>query len=194
MTQPADILRFWFEDTDPKLHFVSTPEFDAKIRRKFAKTIEEEARRFGEDGHPWLETADGGLALILLFDQFTRNVWRGSGKAFAFDETGLAAARAMIERGHDMALEPDRRAFAYMPFMHSEDMADQDRAVELFAERMPNGNNNLHHARLHRDVIVKFGRFPYRNDALGRTSTPDEIAYLEGGGYAPGTKRPAEKT
>ena len=85
MTRPADILRFWFEETDPKLHFVSTPEFDASIRRKFAKVIEAEARRFENGHHPWMETAEGGLALLILFDQFTRNVWRGSGKAFEFD-------------------------------------------------------------------------------------------------------------
>ncbi|WP_394692701.1 DUF924 family protein [Hyphobacterium sp.] len=194
MTQPADILRFWFDDTDPKLRFVSTPEFDAKIRRQFAKAIEEEARRVKAGSHPWLETADGGLALILLFDQFTRNVWRGSGKAFEFDPLARQIARAMIEAGQDLDIPDDRRSFVYMPFMHSEELADQDTSIELFSTRLPEGNNNLHHARLHRDVIIKFGRFPYRNEALGRTSTPDERAYLEGGGYAPGTKRPAEKT
>ena len=194
MTQPADILRFWFEDTDPKLHFVSTPEFDARIRRQFASVIEAEARRVKDGGHPWMETAEGGLALILLFDQFTRNVWRGSGKAFAFDAKAREIAQAMMDKGFDMELPEARRSFVYIPFMHSEDLADQEKTIELFATRMPEGNTNLHHARMHRDVIAKFGRFPYRNDALGRTSTPDEIAYLEGGGYAPGTKRPAEKT
>jgi uncharacterized protein (DUF924 family) len=144
--------------------------------------------------HPWLETADGGLALLVLFDQFTRNVWRGSNKAFAFDALARTIARAMIDRGLDRDVPDDRRSFVYMPFMHSEDLADQDLAIELFSTRMPEGNNNLHHARQHRDVIEKFGRFPYRNAALGRESTPEEIAYLEGGGYAPGSKRPAEKT
>lgn len=194
MTTPADILRFWFEETEPKLHFVSTPEFDAKIRRKFAKSIEAEARRFGIGTHPWMETPEGGLALLILFDQFTRNVWRGSGKAFDFDELARQIARAMIDAGQDRKLPQDRRSFVYMPFMHSEELADQDLSIDLFATRMPEGNTNLHHARLHRDVIAKFGRFPYRNEALGRISTPDERAYLDGGGYAPGSKRPAEKT
>lgn len=194
MTQPADILRFWFEETDPQLHFVSTPDFDAKIRRQFARVIEDEAKRAKDGDHPWMETAGGGLALLILFDQFTRNVWRGSGKAFAFDAVARAIAQAMIDKGFDLDVPEARRSFVYMPFMHSEDLADQDKAVELFATRMPEGNTNLHHARLHRDVIARFGRFPYRNGALGRTSGPDERAYLDGGGYAPGTKRPAEKT
>jgi uncharacterized protein (DUF924 family) len=194
MTAPEQVLSFWFQDTDPKLHFVSTPEFDAKIRRQFGKAIEDEARRVTRGDHPWLETADGGLALLILFDQFTRNVWRGSGKAFDFDALARQIARIMIDRGLDRQVPETRRSFVYMPFMHSEDIADQELAIELFSTRMSDGNNNLHHARLHRDVIAKFGRFPYRNDALGRDSTPDERAYLEGGGYAPGTKRPAEKT
>ncbi|MEE2526027.1 DUF924 family protein [Hyphobacterium sp. HN65] len=194
MTQPTDILQFWFEETEPKLHFVSTPEFDAKIRRKFARTIEEEARRFDNGIHPWMETPEGGLALLILFDQFTRNVWRGSGKAFDFDSLARQIARTMIDSGQDRALPVAQRSFVYMPFMHSEDLADQDMSIELFTTRMPAGNTNLHHARLHRDVIVKFGRFPYRNEALGRASTPEERAYLDGGGYAPGSKRPAEKT
>lgn len=194
MTRPADILRFWFEETDPKLHFVSTPEFDDSIRRKFAKVIEDEARRFENGRHPWMETAEGGLALLILFDQFTRNVWRGSGKAFEFDALARQIVRAMIDTGQDREVAENRRSFVYMPFMHSEDLDDQELAIELFASRMPEGNNNLHHARLHRDVIAKFGRFPYRNEALGRESTAQERAYLDGGGYAPGSKRPAEKT
>ncbi|WP_420434030.1 DUF924 family protein [Hyphobacterium sp.] len=194
MTTPDDILRFWFEETEPKLHFVSTPEFDARIRRRFGQVIENEARRMEDGDHPWRETADGGLALLILFDQFTRNVWRGSGKAFAFDALARQIARAMIDNGQDLEVPEHRRSFVYMPFMHSEESADQDFAIELFSSRMPDGNNNLHHARLHRDVIAKFGRFPYRNDALGRQSTPEEEAYLAGGGYAPGSKSPAEKT
>ncbi|WP_421787926.1 DUF924 family protein [Hyphobacterium sp.] len=194
MTTPADILRFWFEDTEPKLHFISTPEFDAQIRRRFGKAIEVEARRTDGGRHPWLETAEGGLALIILFDQFTRNVWRGSGKAFTFDPLARDIAREMIDKGLDRDVPEARRAFIYMPFMHSENAADQELAIELFADRMPPGNDNLHHARLHRDVIARFGRFPYRNAALGRESTPEEAAYLAGGGYAPGSKRPAEKT
>ncbi|WP_421790539.1 DUF924 family protein [Hyphobacterium sp.] len=188
----SDICHFWFVECTPKQHFVSTPAFDAKVRRRFAKAIETQARQVKDGDHPWLETAEGGLALILLFDQFTRNVWRGSGKAFAFDQTARQIARAMIERGLDMELPPKRRSFVYMPFMHSEDLADQDFSLEVFASRLPEENNNLSHAHKHRDVIKQFGRFPYRNDALGRKSTPEERAYLSGGGYAPGSKRRAK--
>jgi uncharacterized protein (DUF924 family) len=194
MTQPADILRFWFEETEKRLHFISTPEFDAEITDRFARVIEAEAVRCEAGDHPWLETADGGLALLILFDQFTRNIWRGQGRSFAFDAMARDITRLMIDKGFDLEIPDNRRSFVYMPFMHSEDLADQDMAIELFTTRMPEESNNLSHAHKHRDVIVRFGRFPYRNEALGRTSTPEEVAYLEGGGYAPGTKRPAEKT
>lgn len=192
MTSASDIVHFWFVECTPKQHFVSTPNFDAQVRRRFAKAIETEARRVKSGEHPWLKTAEGALALILLFDQFTRNVWRGSGKAFAFDATARQIARVMIDRGLDMELPPKKRSFVYMPFMHSEDLADQDYSLELFGSRLPEENNNLSHANKHRDVIKEFGRFPYRNDALGRKSTPDERAYLSGGGYAPGSKRRAK--
>lgn len=191
---PDFILHFWFEDTPRKLHFVSTPAFDAKVRRLFAREIERQARRFGPDGHPWLEDADSALALIVLFDQFTRNVWRGSGKAFAFDPLARQAAEAMIDRGFDWAVADDRRAFVYMPFMHSEAIADQDRCVALCEERLPAGSNTVDHARQHRDLIARFGRFPYRNDALRRPSTPQERDYLRSGGYTPGSKSPAKSS
>lgn len=194
MTQPADILRFWFDETERKLHFISTPEFDAEISDRFADVIEAEAARCDGGDHPWLETAEGGLALLILFDQFTRNVWRGTGQSFAFDSIARNITQTMIDKGFDLETPDNRRSFVYMPLMHSEELTDQDRAIELFSTRMPEENNNLSHAHKHRDVIVQFGRFPYRNEALGRTSTPEEIAYLEGGGYSPGTKRPAEKT
>lgn len=194
MTQLADILRFWFEETEPKLHFISTPEFDAAITERFADVVEAEAARCENGDHPWMETAEGGLALLILFDQFTRNIWRGDAKAFAFDAKARDVAQTMIEKGFDLEIPDNRRSFVYMPFMHSEDLAEQDRAIELFSTRMPEANNNLSHAHKHREVIAQFGRFPYRNDALSRTSTPEERDYLEGGGYAPGSKSPAEKT
>jgi len=194
MTQPADILRFWFEETEKRLHFISTPEFDAEITDRFASVVEAEADRCENGDHPWLETADGGLALLILFDQFTRNIWRGEARAFAFDAKARDIARTMIDKGFDLEISDARRSFVYMPFMHSEDLAEQDKAIELFSSRMPETNNNLSHSHKHREVIAQFGRFPYRNEALGRTSTPEERAYLDGGGYAPGSKSPAEKT
>lgn len=181
----GEILGFWFDEAGPAKWYAVSPAFDAVLRRRFGKTIEREAARLKAGRHPWQDTADGALALILLFDQFPRNVWRGSGKAFAFDPLARELADRMIDRGFDWAVPADRRAFVYMPFMHSEDLADQDRCIALAAERLEQGST-LHHARQHRAVIERFGRFPYRNEALGRTSTPEETAYLEGGGYAPG--------
>jgi uncharacterized protein (DUF924 family) len=188
---PQSVLEFWFEDIPQKRWFVSDAAFDARIRRRFAKAIETEARREGPDGHPWEDTADGALALIILFDQLTRNTWRGSGKAFEFDGIAHAVALRLVDTGLDWTIQPERRAFVYMPFMHSESLEDQDLCIALCTERLPEGNGTVEHARKHRDVIARFGRFPYRNDALGRASTPEEVEYLTSGGYAPGAKRPA---
>lgn len=190
---PQDILDFWFDEAGPAKWYAVSAAFDATVRRRFGRTIEREAARFDAGRHPWLDSADGALALILLFDQLPRNVWRGSGKAFEFDPLALEIAERMIVRGFDWAVPEARRAFVYMPFMHSEALADQDRCIELAAERLE-GGSTLHHARKHREVIERFGRFPYRNDALGRTSTPEESAYLESGGYAPGRNDSAKSS
>ncbi len=188
-----DILSFWFEETDPKHWYQASHAFDAMIRRRFARTIEAEAARYRQGDHPWLGTVDGSLALILLFDQFTRNVWRGSNAAFSCDPLALDIARRMIDRGLDWAVPDEHRAFVYMPFMHSEDLADQQLCVAYAEERLSDPST-ARHARLHRDVIVRFGRFPYRNKALGRESTPGERVYLETGGYAPGQIESAKKS
>jgi uncharacterized protein (DUF924 family) len=180
-----DILDFWFEETDPKHWYQASHAFDATVRRRFGKTIEAEARRYEAGDHPWLATTDGAFALILLFDQFTRNVWRGSNVAFSCDPLALDVARRMIARGLDWAIPDERRAFVYMPFMHSEDLADQELCIAYAEERLSDPST-ARHARLHRDVIARFGRFPYRNKALGRDSTEAERVYLESGGYAPG--------
>jgi uncharacterized protein (DUF924 family) len=188
-----EILAFWFEEAGPEKWYRVSAAFDAQMRRRFGKTIEREAAIFRQGGHPWCETAEGALALILLFDQFPRNVWRGSGKAFEFDPLARDLAGRMIERGFDWAVSEGRRAFVYMPFMHSEDLADQDRCIELARERL-DGEGTLHHAVKHREVIERFGRFPYRNEALGRASTPFEVEYLVNGGYAPGRNDSAKKS
>ena len=187
---PDAILKFWFDEAGPKSWYASSPEFDALVGERFSDRIEREAARFDGGDHPWLASAGPALALILLFDQFPRNIWRGSARAFDHDARARAAARTAIEAGLDMATEEDRRAFFYMPFMHSEAIADQDYCIALARERLA-GDGTLKHANKHREVIARFGRFPYRNDALGRRSTDEEIAYLEGGGYAPGQNRPA---
>ena len=132
----------------------------------------------------WMTYPSGTLAYIILTDQFSRNMFRGTGKAFASDRPALAAAKSAIEKGWDLRIDEPARQFFYMPLMHSESLCDQDRCVRLMCERMPAGReNNLLHAQAHREVIRQFGRFPYRNDALGRESTTPERAYLAAGGY-----------
>ena len=190
---PARILEFWFEESGPAKWYKVSSAFDARMRRLFASQVEAEAARFDAGNHPWLENAGDALALILLFDQFPRNIWRGSGRAFAYDDRARQISRDMIARGFDWAIEPtEQRAFVYLPFMHSERIEDQDYCVELAADRLPTPGTHGH-ALKHREVIRQFGRFPYRNDALQRVSTQAEIDYLAHGGYAPGRNDSAKK-
>lgn len=155
-------------------------DFDAMIEDRFRDAYE--AARAGElDG--WAETARGSLALVLLLDQFSRNLFRDDARAYAQDVRCREIVDAALERGFDQELPEAETAFLYMPLMHSEDLADQDTCVALFA-KVPN-SDNLKYAQEHRDVIVRFGRFPHRNDVLGRASTDEELAYLAaGGGFA----------
>ena len=189
----ADIRKFWFDEAGPAAWYRVSPEFDARMRRRFAASVECEAAVLRAGEHPWQDEAEGALALILLLDQFPRNIWRGSGKAFAFDALARQVARTMIERGFDWAVPEEQRAFVYMPFMHSEALDDQDYCVELAAERLTSQGTH-DHAVKHRDVIRRFGRFPYRNEALQRETTSEEAGYLQGGGYAPGRIDSAKKT
>jgi uncharacterized protein (DUF924 family) len=151
--------------------------FDAECRERLLEAHHAAARR--ELG-AWMDTADGALALVLLLDQIPRNVYRGSGHAFATDGLARSYADRAIDAGFDARVEPALRFFLYMPFEHAEDLAGQDRAIELFTAL--GDGHLLGYAHAHREVIARFGRFPHRNAALGRTSTPDERAWLEAGG------------
>ena len=132
----------------------------------------------------WLTCPKGILAFIILTDQFSRNMFRGSGRAFETDKAAVAAAKSAISKGWDMRSDEPGRVFFYMPLMHSECLSDQDRAVRLMLTRMPKtGESFLLHAKAHREVIRQFGRFPYRNEALARMTPPAEAAYLSEGGY-----------
>jgi len=178
--QVDQILHFWFEETPPKRWWVKDPGFDTEIGRRFAGLSA--AAVAGEVD--WSE--DGplpALAMILLLDQFPRNLHRDSPAAFAGDAKARAIADRLVRRDWDRDFTQPQRQFAYMPFMHSEDLADQDRCVALIEERLP-GHDALKHAHIHRDIIVRFGRFPHRNPVLGRESTAEEIAFLEQGGFA----------
>ncbi|OWV34544.1 hypothetical protein B5C34_00195 [Pacificimonas flava] len=176
---PQDVLAFWFEESGPEQWFAKDAAFDEEIRRRFGTLREALAAHVPDD---WLATADGLLAAIIVLDQFSRNLFRGSPRAFATDTDALNLTNLAIERGWDRDFAQDRRVFLYMPFMHCEDAYAQQRSVELFED--VGAEENLEFAKAHRDVIDRFGRFPGRNEALGRTSTPEELAYLqEGGGF-----------
>jgi uncharacterized protein (DUF924 family) len=173
---PADIVSFWTE-AGPKAWFAKSDPVDDACRR-FEAAHHAAAR--GECGH-WTGTAEGALALVLLLDQFPRNLFRGSAHAFATDALARRAASDAIIAGHDHAFGRDLRAFFYLPFEHSEDSADQRRALALYHAL---GDPELTKwAELHADIIRRFGRFPHRNACLGRTSTPEEIAFLNSGGF-----------
>ena len=172
----ADVVAFWRE-AGPSLWFAKDAAFDRRFRDRFL-SLHEAARR-GELAS-WQETSEGALALIVLLDQFPRNAFRGTARMYASDVEARAVASAAIAAGHDRAIEPALRVFVYLPFGHSESLADQERSVALCA---PLGEPNLTHAKHHRDIVRHFGRFPHRNALLGRASTEEERRYLAEGGY-----------
>ena len=181
MSDPVEVLDYWLGEVGPEGWYAGGEDLDAEIRDRFADLWA--AARDGGLDH-WVEGAAGSLAFLVLTDQFPRNMWRGTAQAFATDPQARAAARRAIAAGWDMGAPEPERQFFYLPFEHSEDPADQDLAVELIGERMPgNGGETLLHARAHAEIIRRFGRFPFRNAALGRDTTPDEAAFMTEGGY-----------
>ncbi|MFN3515128.1 MAG: DUF924 family protein [Phenylobacterium sp.] len=179
---PNDVLNYW-RAAGPQKWFAKDPAFDEALRLRFEPVHHAAARGDHDD---WAQTPEGALALLLLLDQIPRNLFRGSAHAFATDPKARAIARAAVAAGHDRKLEPELRPFFYLPFEHSEDLADQDEAIALFtALREEAGDaESLKWAELHRDIIVRFGRFPHRNPCLGRVTTPNEQAFLDEGGFA----------
>ena len=167
--QTRAILDFWLEEIGPENWWTRSDETDATIQARFGALWEGWRQRTPES---FLGSAEEALAGILLFDQFSRNLHRGSAEAFATDPLALAIARGAIDGGLDDAVEPAARAFFYMPFQHSEDLADQDRALALFTAL--GDANSLDFAHKHRDIIARFGRFPHRNRVLGRADRPGE--------------------
>ncbi|MGH1369182.1 MAG: DUF924 family protein [Maritimibacter sp.] len=181
MITPDEVLAFWLDEIGPKGWYQSTPELDAEIRARFMT-----AWQAAQEGafSLWLTYPNGALAYLILTDQFPRNMFRGEGRAFATDKAALAVAKCAIDKGWDMKLDEPQRQFFYLPLMHSESLVDQDRCVRLMLTRMPEaGEGNLLHAKVHREVIRRFGRFPYRNEALSRTTTETEAAFEQEGGY-----------
>lgn len=169
-----EILSYWFEELSPKDWFKADAARDAEIGKRFRQIYEELMAGVPSN---WLTEPEGFLAAILVLDQFPRNMFRGRPQAFATDQAALALAKRAIAEGKDMLLPPERRAFVYMPFQHAEDAVDQARSVELFTAL---GNKlNLDFAIRHKEIIARFGRFPHRNEILGRKSTAEESAFLK---------------
>jgi uncharacterized protein (DUF924 family) len=168
----GEILQFWF-GRDRKAWYQKNPAFDDEIRARFLPLHERALRGELKD---WQAQAASCLALVILLDQFARNMFRGSARAFAADALAREAARVIVERGWDRSMSVDERSFAYLPLEHSESPADQARSCELMK---PLGEEICRYALRHKEIIDRFGRFPHRNAALGRASTPEEIEFLK---------------
>lgn len=170
IASPETVLTFWRE-AGPDKWFTRDDEFDADIREKFLATYE--AAAAGQLA-AWEASAEGALALAIVLDQFPRNMFRGHADAFSTDHLALAIAKGAVDKGLDEELQKPERKFLYMPFLHSETLENQDRALLLFTKIAD--VEQIKYAHHHRDLIARFGRFPHRNAFLGRTSRPDEIA------------------
>lgn len=180
MTQPLDIgpdaiVAFWFSDRARRCWWEKDDDFDAEVRERFG-TLHREAAGDGLPG--WRDTARGRLAEIVVLDQLSRNLYRDSAEAFAQDELARKLAHEAIAVGADRELPPEQRAFVYLPLMHSESVRDHELAMALFASD-PALADNLEFEKKHKAIIDRFGRYPHRNAALGRTSTEEERAFLE---------------
>jgi len=181
MVTPEDVLAFWIDEVGPEGWYTGGDALDAQCRDRF-----EGAWNAAMEGSYalWLTYPSGTLAYLILMDQLPRNMFRGTGQAFASDKYAKAASKMAIDRGWDMKIDEPARQFFYLPLMHSENLCDQERAVRLILTRMPDsGASNLLHAKAHREVIRQFGRFPTRNTALDRRSTEPELTYVNTNGY-----------
>lgn len=172
-----EINRFWVDETGPAGWFGGGEALDRAIRDRFGAAWQQAEALAAA----WKATPEGMLAALILTDQFPRNMFREDPRAFATDPLARALADEGIARGFDLRTPLPQRNFFYLPYEHSEALADQDRAVALMEERST--PEHLRHARLHRDAIRAFGRFPWRNNALGREATPEEAALMAAGGY-----------
>ena len=181
MLTPEDVLDYWINDLGPNGWYAIDDATDKAIRDKF-----EQLWQSAHDGEcaEWMSNPRSALALVILLDQMSRNMFRGSPKAYASDSLALAMAKRALDLGWDMRVDEPERQFFYLPLMHSECLADQERCVRLMLTRMPEtGEENLLHAKAHREEIRRFGRFPHRNAIMDRASTAPESAYISDGGY-----------
>ena len=173
MLKADEVIRFWFEELEPKDHWAKNPDLDARIRNRFGDLLAAAARAelFG-----WRDTPTGRLAEILVLDQFSRNIWRDEPGAFANDPLAAALSQELVSLGWDSQLPPEQRAFAYMPLMHSESPLLHVEALRLFSQ--PGLEAAVSHEKRHKEIIDRFGRYPHRNEILGRTSTAEELEFL----------------
>ncbi|WP_309085314.1 DUF924 family protein [Chelativorans sp.] len=169
-----DILSFWFGEVRPENWFESTRDIDETMRQRFGSLHERLSNDLPKEA---TEEQRAALAAVILFDQFPRNMYRGTARAFSTDDLAVRIARAAVDKRLDDGLPPEQRQFLYMPFQHSEIAADQELSVMLF--KALGLEEQLRYALEHRDIIQRFGRFPHRNRALGRESTREELAFLE---------------
>jgi len=179
LTTPADILAFW-RDAGQAKWYTKNDAFDDEVRRRFLDLWRKAAA--GQLA-AWEATDDGALALVIVLDQFPRNMFRGDARAFSTDAQALEVASRAVARGADKRIDPGLVEFLYMPFMHSERLADQDRCIALF-QGGGGRPDNVKFAQVHADIVRRFGRFPHRNQVLGRATTPEEQAFLDEGGFA----------
>ena len=181
MADPIDVLDFWLGEVGPAGWYAGGDALDASCRDRFLDIWQ--AALDGGLEH-WIDGTVGTLAYLVICDQMARNMHRGTASSFATDPQARAAARLALAQGWDMNAPEPERQFFYMPFMHSEDLADHALCVQLFESRMPvGGADQLIHARAHEAVIKRFGRFPFRNVALGRKNSPEETKFMADGGY-----------
>ncbi len=179
-----DVLNFWFGEETREQWFKKDTAFDQIIVERYLNLVDFTAHEIDQNGiAPWEGEPRGDLASIIVLDQFPRNIFRDSAKAFAYDDKALALTRRAMERESDVALPDGQRPFIYMPLMHAEDLEAQELSVVVFKERFAEPEN-LPWAIEHHDIIKRFGRFPHRNPLLGRESTEDEIQYMDGGGFS----------
>ena len=169
----AAVVAFWFEESKPEQWYKKDAAFDNAIRDRFEMTVTA-ALASRLDG--WADSAEGCLALIILLDQFTRNIYRNTPRAFSGDEMAMALSLRCLERGYLDDADANQRHFMLMPLMHSEDLAIQDMSLPLFETHTD--ARTLDYAQQHRDIVALFGRFPHRNAILGRPNTPEEIEFL----------------
>lgn len=180
MADYAKIIKFWIKETGPDGWYNGPPELDQTIRDRFQSQWQTALDGGFSD---WKETADGCLGYLILTDQFPRNMFRNDPRAFATDPMARAVATYAIEKDFDLQVGRAAQEFFYLPFEHSEDMADQKLCVAHISTRMDDHDDFLLHARVHQEIIQKFGRFPYRNKALGRSSSEVEQTFIDQNGY-----------